>query len=212
MPLLIFLVLFTVACSPTQKAYYQNFTLFLESNEAYSLSQQEVIDSNADLILVSINGKPAGTMALAYIELGQYKWVGQNSEVFVLEQGRIIRQINKEQGIEGPSISPTTQALASESSALVDWYPSAFAYNYSVKPSKTEHTNIRVFSDSTPVYCKSEAVTVSMNATNLFDGINQFCFSKQSNSLLMTEQLSVTGDTVGIVFVSRVLRERGLID
>lgn len=84
---------FLFACSPTQQAYQQNIKLYFSSNKDVILPNERISDSSADLIYVKNGERPVVTMALAFIEDGQYKWLSRDDAMIITDHGRISRMV-----------------------------------------------------------------------------------------------------------------------
>lgn len=91
--LMLISLLYLSSCSNTQQAYIQNVEMYLDSGLNVTVSNNDIKQSKADLIYVKIGERPRATMALAFIENGQYKWLSQDKAMFITENGRLIRTV-----------------------------------------------------------------------------------------------------------------------
>ena len=79
------------SCSSTNRAYFDTLKLAVKSNERKSLTIEQVRQSKADLLQVTVGERPPVVMALAFIEKGQNKWVSADHAIFTIEQGVIVQ-------------------------------------------------------------------------------------------------------------------------
>ncbi|QPG05712.1 YjbF family lipoprotein [Salinimonas marina] len=86
----VLLALLLVACSSTNQAYYNTLKLALEANEAQPVTLEQVTQSQADLLQVTIGDRPQALLALGYIENGLNKWVSADQAIIKIHDGVIV--------------------------------------------------------------------------------------------------------------------------
>lgn len=91
--LITMMLVFTIGCSGTYRAYYQTLKITFEKQNDAEMKIVEVQQSTTDIIAVKREERPIAIMALAYLENGQHKWVSTDNVMLIMETGRIIRTL-----------------------------------------------------------------------------------------------------------------------
>lgn len=83
-------LLILAGCGSTYQVYKENISLLFPSAVSAPVDWQSVSASRFDVIAVETGGN-AGTMALAFLEHGEHKFIGADNSFLVFRNGRIIR-------------------------------------------------------------------------------------------------------------------------
>lgn len=211
------LVLFSLlitACSTTQHAYIRNFEMYFESNEDIKLTAESVRDSAADLIYVQIGKRAQITMALAFIENGEYKWVSQDGVMFITKNGRLVRTVGLDRNLlYSSNLANDPLNLPSSYKQTVKWdrvIDTEFG-EYGVKLSSDTSIiiNQSIIIQNSALITKKYSEKVKYNSAK--DGKrkwqNSFWIHQSSGQLLKSSQkISLYGETVEIAYISRAAR------
>lgn len=209
-------------CGSTYYVYKENLNLLFSSSEKPALSWDSVSASQFDLISVDTTDN-AGTMALAFLEHQQHKFIGADNSFLILQQGRIVRSSGFVNDIVHHSVTTDMPAnndplsLASQQSAMqlsgVRWRFTQLNEDgntalYNSLWSETALSSLQVLGQEFTVQYCTEQLTSS-------DGsrfTNEYWFSQDGKTLLQTKQrIAAESTPVQIVFLSRLnrLREGG---
>ncbi|MGB3725444.1 MAG: YjbF family lipoprotein [Glaciecola sp.] len=213
--LLLVVMFFLNACSPTQKTYRQNIDIYFSSKQDLLLTDEEVKQAPYDLVYVKNGERATATMALGFIENGQYKWLSKDNVMLVTENGRLVRTLGLDKNLVHVSAlnkDPINQ-IANRNFVLQQWdrtidtsdgdfgarLNSSFEVEYNVPLQIHEHTMTAI------------KVTESVNyrsvilTENTFD--NVFWYDVNTKALLKSYQYpSSTLDPIEITYISRALR------
>lgn len=209
-------------CGSTYHVYKENLNLLFSSSDKQGLSWDSVSASQFDLISVD-TGDNAGTMALAFLEHQQHKFIGADNSFLILHHGRMIRSsgfvndilhhsvtTHKSENVD--PLSSVSQQSAMQLSG-VRWQFAQLNEDgnttlYDGLWSDAALTSVQVLGHKFSVLYFTERVTSS-------DGrsfTNEYWFSQDGKTLLQTKQrIAPTSTPIQIVFISRLnrLRERG---
>jgi hypothetical protein len=224
--LTIVFVLLISACSSTQLAYKQNIALYFSSKQAVTLSSEQIKSSPADLIYVKNGERATATMALAFIEDGQYKWLSRDGAMLISLRGRIIRSIGFKQNLLHMSnlpsdplalySEPETTSFASSKSENTQWsrlIDTDLAANSDYGASLVSsfgapiNTSIVIQDEAFSVYRVDENVRYSSALYGEHEWTNSFWFDAKTNQLLQSAQtIAPNIDPLEIIYVSRAVR------
>lgn len=209
------LMLFLSACSPTQRAYQQNISLYFASNQDVVLSNDDVYNSPADLIYVKRGDRPIATMALAFIEDGRYKWLSRDNAMLVTENGRLVRTVGFKHDLLYSSDSnadPLKNIVNSDVekrswNRRIDTEHGDFGAELSSQWETRENTFIVIQNIQFAVVVVEESVIYKSSIYNTQKWTNTFYFHSSSNQLLKSSQrIAPNMDRLELTYVSRALR------
>jgi hypothetical protein len=207
-------ILFVTACSTTQQAYIRNVEMYFESNTAVNLSTEEIRQSAADLIYVKNGDRSQVTMALAFIENEQYKWVSRDGVMFITENGRLVRTLNLDKNLLyvsnlllDPLALPSFYDKDLQWDRVIDTQHGEYGVN--VSSSTSVFINQLVDIEDAQLMTKKYLETVHYN--NQKHGkhtwINTFWLDQSSGQLLKSSQkMSPHSNAIEITYISRALR------
>lgn len=212
------LVLFLSGCSTTQQAHKQNIMLYFASSQGVTLSNEAVSASPADLIYVKNGERPIATMALAFIENGQYKWISQDNAMIITSQGRLVQTLGFNDNLmhmsnlsqdplqQGASIdgksSTWSRRIDTEIGGQGD-YGALINSQSQVLTDRSLVVNDIEFS----VIQVQESVTYSSVLYGSQEWMNVFVYESKTKQLLQSSQtMAPNMDTLEITYVSRALR------
>lgn len=214
--------LFTLAltgCGSTYYVYKENLSLLFSSSEKAPLSWQAITASQFDLIAVD-TGSNSGTMALAFLEHQQHKFIGADNSFLILQHGRIVRSSGFDNDLLHHSVTdkfPVNDdplSIASHTMAT-QLAGSSWQYTQLNKDGNTllcktlwsegVLTSLQVLGANFSVLYFAEQITV----TDGSQFTNEFWFSTDGKTLLKTKQFIAPGSApLDIVFLSRLNRLR----
>jgi len=207
-------ILFVTACSTTQQAYIRNVEMYFESDTAVNLSTEEIRQSAADLIYVKNGERSQVTMALAFIENEQYKWVSRDGVMFITENGRLVRTLNLDKNLLYVShLSLDPLALPSFYDKDLQWDRVIDTQHgeYGVNVSSSTSVLINHLVDIQDAQLMTKKYLETVHYISQLHGkhtwINTFWFDQSSGQLLKSSQkMSPHSDAIEITYISRALR------
>lgn len=212
---LVFLVpFFLISCSSTQQAYRQNIQIYLDSDVDVVFSDEEIQSAGVDLIYVRSGERPLATMALAFIEDGQYKWLSQDNAMLITQSGRIVRTVGfitdliyVDNLASDPLIKRVKETNQAEWNYFIDTNDSVVGAP--IYSSFTEENNVKLHIHQHIFDTRKlieEIEFTSKNSTSE-KWINYYWFDLESGQLLKSFQKPSTNlDTFEITYISRALR------
>ncbi len=208
------------ACSGTNQAYYQTLKLAFSKQENVRLTLPEVQQSKTDLAQVTRGDKASITMALAYLEEAQHKWVSADKAMLILEKGRIVRTIGLEEDllyISNTHADPL-KALAESSgknwTRKIDWANDKYGHTIQSSFNDATADTLEIFNQSFEVVKYIE--NVRYTAPSKFIQLdrqwqNVFWVDKQSGILLKSKQkLAPHTELIEMLYLSRIARLKAL--
>lgn len=216
--LVLSLIIVLSACSSTQQAFLQNIKLYLASNEAVTISNQQIISSPVDLSYIKNGDRPGATMALAFIENGEYKWLSGDDAMFITVKGRVIRTLGFAENllftsnIEGdPIAEPTVPLIQSRTwTRQIDTEvlgTNDFGAELISVFSEAQNSTIQIQDIEFPVFEIQELVTYASVVNGSKTWTNRFYYDRDTKRLLKSIQtLAPDIDTLEITYLSRALR------
>lgn len=212
---LFFLVpFFLISCSSTQQAYRQNIQIYLDSEVDVVFSDEEIQSAGVDLIYVRSGERPLATMALAFIEDGQYKWLSQDNAMLITQSGRIVKTVGfitdliyVDNLASDPLIKRVKETNHAEWNYFIDTNDSVVGAP--IYSSFTAENNVKLHIHQHTFDTRKlieEIEFTSKNSTSE-KWINYYWFDQQSGQLLKSFQKPSTNlDTFEITYISRALR------
>ncbi len=208
------LAFFLVSCSSTQQAYLKNIDIFLEANEGVVLSDEEIVRSKADLIYVISGDRAQATMALAFIEENNYKWVSRDNAVFINQQGRLKRTSGFARDllfVSSIDEDPIQLGLGIEDNSTwvryVDVESDFYGVQLSSKFSVASDIELSIQGKVFRTKKVTEYVAFTSNAHKNDSWENIFWYDLNSGALLKSIQKNTPeADVYQITYVSRALR------
>lgn len=211
---LIVSLLILASCSSTQEAYIKNVNIFLDVKDGIQLTDEEIQAIEADLIYIVSGERPQATMALAFIEDGDYKWVSNDNVVFVMRNGRLKRSAGRDQDllfVSNLELDPLKSGADLQTGASWTRYIDAESSFFGVKLSSefqiTKDASILIQDKSFQTLLVTEVVSFTSSAHDDSNWVNKFWYDKDSGDLLKSVQKSLpNSDVFEITYVSRALR------
>lgn len=210
-------LLFISSCSTTQQAYLQNIKMYLDSDINVTVSNEDITQSKADLIYVVIGDRPRATMALAFIENSQYKWLSQDKAMFITENGRLVRTVGLPHNLiyvsnlsNDPLKIPLENNSNSQWDRVIDTEFGDFGTQLSSQTSIVSNELLLVQQEEfvTTKYIELVRYQSAVNGDNVWT--NTFWFHRESGQLLKSSQkASSQSETIEITYISRAIRLLG---
>lgn len=216
-PALVVLVL--TGCGSTYYVYKENLSMLFSSSEKNDLSWESVSASQFDLIFVD-TGDNAGTMALAFLEHQQHKFIGADSSFLILQHGRIVRSFGFGSDVLHHSITTNLPVIddplsvASQQTAVqlsgITWRFTQLNNEgntilYDSSWSDAASGSLQVLGREFQTLYLTEQVRASDGS----DFSNEYWFSQDGKTLLQTKQrMAQSPSHINIVFLSRLNRLR----
>jgi hypothetical protein len=214
-PIFLFLLVccFLTACSSTQKAYLQNFRIYLDSDKDIQLTNDEIVDSPIDLIYVKNGDRSIATMALGFIENGQYKWLSKDDIMIVTQNGRVIKTLGLDNNLvfvdklnsDPLSREASIKAGSWTTSIDTDYGDSGATIRSDIK--STGNVLLHVKDEEFNTVRVEESIAYSSVMYGEKSWVNSYWFDSLSGQLLQSHQTpSANSDRLEIVYISRALR------
>jgi hypothetical protein len=212
--LIVISLLFTSACSTTQQAYIQNVEMYFDSGIDVILSNDGIRESNVDLIHVKNGERSLATMALAFIEDGQYKWLSQDGVMFITENGRLIRTIGLEHNLiyvsnlsTDPLKTPSTNDKEIQWERAIDTEFGDYGVNLSSQITIVTDEAISLQTEQLITRKYTESVHYRSEKFGEDRWTNTFWFHQSSGQLLKSSQkMSSQSEIIEITYLSRAMR------
>lgn len=217
-PIILLFVLLLGACSATQQAYIQNFKLYFDGQEGVELTEQEIINSPIDLLYVKNGDRPYATMALAFIENEQYKWLSKDDVMFITQKGRLVQTLGLSENLIYLSNADEDylnnwlekSAVKRRWNRTIDTQLEGRSdYGAKLSSSMQLNKNVEIMIQNKAYSTHHIVETVSYESVLYGKGswVNEFWFGSESQQLLKSVQIiSPQMDSVEIIYVSRALR------
>lgn len=208
-------LVFLSACSSTQTAYLQNVELYFSSKVDNTMSSEDIALAPYDLVYVKNGERPIATMALAFIENGDYKWLSSDNAMLITRNGRIIRTLGFTQNLihttnldedpinAGANIQENHPLWLRRIDSEFNDYGAELKSTFSV----TNNTVLSIQGIEFPVQKVQESVAYNSAIYGNSSWVNTFWFHSASNQLIKSSQtISPNLDSIDLTYVSRALR------
>jgi hypothetical protein len=207
-------VFFLSACSSTQQAYLQNIDIYFESNVDVALANEDIEQAGVDLIYVKNGERPIATMALAFIENGQYKWLSKDGAMFITQSGRIVRTVGLDRNLlytseltTDPLQHPNERIDGTIWSRIIDSEYQDYGADLESKFTMTTDTLLTIQGATFTVKKITEMVDYKSAALGDHHWTNIYWYHQDSGQLLKTfQKTSAKGERVEITYASRAIR------
>lgn len=207
-------ILFTTACSTTQQAYVRNVQMYFEIKTPISLTADKIKDSPADLVLVKNGERASVTMALAFIENDQYKWVSRDGVMFITQNGRLVRSVGLDHNLlyvselsNDPLASPALYKENAKWDRVIDTEYGDYGAHLSSQTSTFINQLISVQAEPFMTKKYLETVQYKSPANGQHTWTNTFWFEQSSGQLIKSSQkTSPHSEVVEMIYVSRAHR------
>ena len=216
--IILFVVLTLTACSTTQQAYLQNLQFYFAGQKNVELTKQDVISSPVDLIYVKNGDRPYATMALAFIENEQYKWLSKDNVMFITQKGRLVQTLGLSENLVYTSNIDTDflKNWFAKRGNAVSWERlidiqlqerDDFGAKLLSSIKIDENVNIKIQDTAYSTYHIVETVYYESVLSGKASWNNEFWFERESQQLLKSSQvITPQMDSVEIVYLSRAAR------
>ncbi|MEP4892435.1 MAG: YjbF family lipoprotein [Aliiglaciecola sp.] len=212
--LLICSILFLSACSSTQRAYKQNIELYFSSKDGVTLTKESVIESPIDLVYIKAGDRPYATLALAFIENNQYKWVSADDAVMITQNGRLVRTLGLDTNLiyvdnltTDPLISKKDVADNANWNSYIDIDPQQYGIKFSSTFSRETNIPLTILEQQFSTTKVMENVTTQNALGNTVSWQNVYWYHTQSGQLLRSsQQFSGSTERYDLQYVSRAMR------
>lgn len=186
----------------------------MDVKDGIQLTEEEVIASKADLIYIISGERPQATMALAFIEDGNYKWVSRDNAVFVMQKGRLKRTSGLERdllhvtSLESDPIKDGANLKHGATWARhLDSEDNSFGVKLESQFQVKNDSSISIQNKSFRTVQITELVSFESSAYGNDEWINTFWFHKESGELLKSIQKNTPdADIYNITYISRAVR------
>ncbi|MCF2948424.1 YjbF family lipoprotein [Paraglaciecola aquimarina] len=216
--LLILALLSLTSCSGTYRAYQQTLKLAFKDTPNVVLSIDEIKQSKVDLALIKRGSRPTSTLALAYLEDRQHKWVSADNVMLIMEKGRIVRTLGLDENLlflsntaQDPlKNTPLSMTELSIWSRISDW--SGDEYGYVIESKFSFKTEERLEELSLKIDTIKYVEDAKFTAPSRFIQINNtwqntFWFEKNTGTLIKSIQtLAPSTEPIELVYLSRIAR------
>lgn len=208
---------FLVGCSGTYHSYKESLSYAFNPEPDVELTLAQVTASAADLVYFRQGEHRQITLALAFIEQGQHKWVSTDNVVITMQQGRVVRTqgfANDLLYVESEIADPLAQGINIVNGAnwqsKVDWAVDEYGYPVSSTFARPQPDTLSLFGQQFDVLKVVE--TLNYDAPSQYLRFNQqwqniYWFETSSGQLLKTQQkFSPLQIPMEFTFVSRAVR------
>jgi len=207
-------IVILASCSSTQEAYIKNVNIYLDVKDGIQLSDEQIADSKADLIYMISGDKPQVTMALAFIENGDYKWVSRDNVVFIMQKGRLKRTSGLDRDllyVGNLKDDPIKKGFDLKSGAIWARYLDSENESFGVKLTSqfevNSNTNVSIQNKVFETVQITELVTFESSAHGVEQWTNTFWYHKESGELLKSiQKYSSDANIYNITYISRAIR------
>ena len=209
----LFVCCLVTACSSTQRAYQQNFRMYLESDIDIKLTSEEVVQSPMDLIYVKNGERPIATMALGFIENGKYKWLSKDDVMIVTDNGRVIKTLGLDKNVTFVDHLKNDPISKGQSLNIKNWITSIDT-DYGDSGAKIEST-FDTIKNVTIVIQGAEFNTTKVEEKIKYNSslngekswVNTYWYHIDTGYLIQSHQTpSAYSDRLEITYISRVMR------
>lgn len=204
---------FLFACSSIQQSHLRNFKSVFSPSPGVVLSQQELSKIDVDLINVKHGDRPLATMALAYIENDQYKWVSSDDVIFVTQAGRIVQTVGLDKNLvfttnlqDDPLSQGANLTGDHHWQRLVDYDSQEYSLLIRTNSVTYKDVQLQVLGYSFDTRLIEEQADMQKNGHD-YTLVNRFWFDTSSGELLKSsQQISESNDTIVITYLHRAMR------
>ena len=207
------LLLVISGCSTTNQAYYETLKIAFSDRSVAPPSLKTLREVKADLAWVTFGDRASVTMALAFLEDGQHKWVSRDGYLLVFQNGVLTRSAGFEKDILYSSAAPVTARNKSVDVVEANTYTldieGAFNLQLTSEIGATVQQQMTLWDKVFPMECINEHVQLltPIAGTTHTEWTNTYCFDAASGRLLKSDQLfSPFSERIVIVYVSRAAR------
>jgi hypothetical protein len=188
--------------------------MYFESDTAVTVSNDKIKLSTADLIYVKNGDRPIATMALAFIENDQYKWLSRDGVMFITKNGRLVQTVGLEKNLIYVSDLSTDPLALSQANnkemqwnRVIDTEHGDYGANLSSQFSTINDELIWVQDEQFKTIKHIESVHYQSEKYGEDIWTNTFWFHHESGQLLKSSQkVSPQSETVEITYLSRAVR------
>lgn len=205
--------LFVSSCSTTNQAYYETLKIAFSDKGVAAPSIKTLSNINADLAWVTFGDRAPVTMALAYIEDGQHKWVSRDGYLLVFQNGILMRSAGFEQDVlysfPIPMLTKSTVANGTISFSYTLDIEGAYNLQIVSEMGQGEQQQLTLWDNVFLLDCFSEHVQLLTPIAGAIhtEWTNTYCFDADSGQLLKSDQLfSPFSDRIVMVYLSRAAR------
>lgn len=208
---------FLVGCSGTYHSYKESLSYAFNPEPDVELTLAQVTASSADLVYFRQGENRQITLALAFIEHGQHKWVSADDVLIVVQQGRVVRTQGFDNDllyVEGDAADPLVQGVnivgGTKWQSKVDWAVDEYGYPVSSTFVAPQPDTLSLFGQQFNVIKVVE--TLNYDAPSQYwrfdrQWQNTYWFEISSGQLLKTQQkFSPLQVPIEFIFVSRAAR------
>ncbi|MDO6692977.1 YjbF family lipoprotein [Aliiglaciecola sp. 3_MG-2023] len=212
--LLICSLVFLSACSSTQRAYQQNIKLYFSSKDNVTLNKESVLTSPVDLLYIKAGERPYVTLALAFIENSQYKWVSADDAVMITQNGRLVRTLGLDNNLiyvdnldNDPMASKSNITENATWNSYLDLDPQQYGVKLHSSFSRESNIPLAILEQQFLTIKITEYVTTQDALGNTENWQNEYWYHMQSGQLLRSsQQFSGLTERYDMQYVSRAMR------
>lgn len=207
------LCLVVSSCSTTNQAYYETLKIAFSDRGVAPPSLKALSDIDADLAWVTFADRAPVTMALAFIEEGQHKWVSRDGYLLVFQKGMLTRSAGFEKDVlyssPVPTLTKNTVANGPVSFRYILDVEGAYHLQIASQMDQGEQQQMTLWDKVFLMDCVNEHVQLltPIPGTTHTEWTNTYCFDADSGQLLKSDQLfSPFSDRIVMVYLSRAAR------
>lgn len=213
----LFICFLLISCSGTYRSYKDSLAYAFSPTPDLELTKAQVTESFADLAYFRRGDQRQITLALAFVEQGEQKWVSADNVVFVLKHGRLVRTNGFENDllhVTSELPDPVEQGISvvgdTRWHAKVDWASDEYGYPVTSLLSAPKADTLFLLGQQFEVLRVEE--TLTYQAPSSFWRVdrqwqNVYWFDMSSGQLLKTRQrFSPNQLPMEFTFLSRAVR------
>lgn len=201
------------ACTPTMRSHYHNIRLAMTSDSDGRMERRLVEDSDVQVAFVKSGDRGWATVALAFNENGQEKWISGDRAMLVTKNGYVIKTIGFTNDLmftsDLDSLPLPDYQQSSTWTRYQDWFKGEYGYEVHSKFSKVADENIEILGEVFNTVKVRESAEYLGKANSIrFDDQwnNYFWYDKKSGALLQSQQkVSPFADEFTITYASLAL-------
>lgn len=207
----------TASCSTTQQAYLNNIDIYFDSKVDVTQTIEDVKQSSVDLIYVKNGERPRATMALAFLENGQFKWISRDKVLLITENGRLAKTIGLDNDLnyisnlpKDPLKKPMRIKSNTHWNRVIDTDNGDYGANLSSTMDIIPNEQLLVLGTSFTTDKYSESVVYKSKLYGEQEWTNTFWFHIESGQLLKSiQKTSAQSDALELTYLTRASRLLG---
>lgn len=201
------------ACTPTMRSHYYNIRLAMNSDSDGRMERRLVEDSDVQVAFIKSGDRGWATVALAFKENGQEKWISADRAMVVSQNGYVVKTLGFSNDLLFTSNVENLPLPNYQQSSIwtryQDWFKGEYGYEVRSVFEKTVEENIDILGLTFNTVKVRESVEYLGEADSIrFDREwnNYFWYEQSSGKLLQSQQkVSPFADEFTITYASLAL-------